>query len=575
MKKHDLVVHAAVPAPAERKPADPITTEVIRHALNSAADQMKRALVRTAFSPVIYEVLDFAVAIYDTQYRLLAQAPSLPLFMGTLNSCVAEAVKATGGAETLDPGDVILYNWPYGTGSHAQDVAMVMPVFLDTALIGYTAVKGHWLDIAGKNPLATDSVDVYQEGTIYPGIRIVRRGEINDELMRFVLVNSRVSNMIEGDLNAQIVAVRTGAAGFERVVRQFGTETFWASVEKMFDHGEALVRRYFESIPDGRYVGVGIADNDGLSDGLIRFEVAVEVKGSDVTIDFSNVPDQNAGPLNAPAPSAVSASRIAISMLAGAGESPNEGHFRPMKVITRPGSMFHALPPAPVFLYGMPSLQSMEVIYQALGKAMSVAVPACSGGDILGMTYWGQREETGESWADGSPYPVGQGAWNGGDGGTMLHISESATRFSPCEVWEAKNPWIVEKLELATDSGGPGRYRGGPGIDMTFRMTEDVYITSTCERSKTPPWGLDGGGEARPNGVGVTYPDGTSQRFSKKTGFLIPKGAQFHLNTGGGGGYGHPEERELERIAKDLRDGYISPEYLRRHYPHAVHLLDR
>lgn len=570
MTQPAFVVHAAVPAPTERRPADPITTEVIRHALNSAADQMKRALIRTAFSPVIYEVLDFAVAIYDTQYRLLAQAPSLPLFMGTLNSCVIEAVKSVGGPEVIEPGDIIMYNWPYGTGSHPQDVAMIMPVFHRGVLAGYTVNKGHWLDIAGKNPYCTDTIDVFQEGTIYPGIRIVRAGELNKELLRFVLANSRVPKMIEGDLNAQIVSVRTGAAAFEQVLARFGVDTFWASVEMMFDHGEATIRSFFETIPDGRYVGVGVCDNDGVNDDLIHFEVAVEVRGSDVTIDYTNAPDQNEGPMNAPAPSAVSASRIAISMLAGAGESPNEGHFRAMKVITRPGSMFHPLPPAPTFLYGMPSLQSMEVIYNALSHSLASIVPACSGGCIIGMTYWGTRETTGQPWADGSPHPVGQGAWDGGDGGTMLHISEAATRFSPAEVWEAKNPWIVEKMELATDSGGAGRYRGGAGVDFAFRMTEDVHITAAVERSRTAPWGLAGGLEARANGAAVTLADGETLHFSKKTDYTVPKGALFQLTTGGGGGYGVPAERDPERVALDLRDGYISPEYAARHYPHAV-----
>ncbi len=570
MTDSNFVVHEAAPAPAERRPADPITTEVIRHALNSAADQMKSTLVRTAFSPVIYEVLDFAVAIYDTQYRLLAQAPSLPLFMGTLNSCVMEAVKMVGGESVLEPGDVLMYNWPYGTGSHPQDVAMIMPVFHGGALIGYTVNKGHWLDIAGKNPYCTDTIDVFQEGTIYPAIRIVRAGEVNKELLRFVLINSRVSKMIEGDLYAQIASVRAGAVAFEEVVARFGADEFWASVEMMFDHGEATIRRFFEEIPDGRYTGIGIADNDGVNDDLLKFEVAVEVKGSDVVIDFTNAPDQNAGPMNAPAPSAVSASRIAISMLAGAGESPNEGHFRAMKVVTRPGSMFHPLPPAPTFLYGMPSLQSIEVIYQALSNSMVSAVPACSGGCILGMTYWGTREATGQPWADGSPHPVGQGAWDGGDGGTMLHISESATRFSPAEVWEAKNPWIVEKMELATDSGGAGRYRGGAGVDFAFRMTEDVHITSAVERSRTAPWGLAGGGEARPNGAAIEMPDGETMHFSKKTDHVVPRGALFRLTSGGGGGYGDPAERDPALVEKDLRDGYISAEFAARHYPHAV-----
>ncbi|HEY8478019.1 MAG TPA: hydantoinase B/oxoprolinase family protein [Chloroflexota bacterium] len=556
--------------------ADPVTTEVIRHALNSAANQMKRALVRTAFSPIIYEVLDFAVAIYDRDMRLLAQAPSLPLFMGTLNFCVQRAVEGVGGEENLKPGDIIMYNEPYGTGSHPQDLAMVMPVFLeDGDLVGYTAIKGHWLDIGGKDPYSTDTVDVFQEGTIFPGVKLYDGGKLVRDIQRMALANTRVPKMVVGDMNAQVTGVRMGAEALVHVVERYGRDTFDICVERMYDHGEAVVRSYFERIPDGVYVGYGEMDNNGVSDAPIPFEVRVEVNGTDVRIDFSNAPETQAGPINCPVPSTISASRIAISMLAGGGESPNEGHFRPIEVVTRPGTMFHPLPPSPCFLYGWPALQAIEVVYHAIAKALPAAVPACSGGDICSLVWWGVREETGEPWADGSPHPVGQGAHANGDGGVMLHIAESATRFSPIEVWEARNPWLVEKLEIAPDSGGPGRYRGGPGIDYHFTMLEDAYVTAAIERTKNAPWGLEGGGEGRPNGAALRMPDGTKTYFGKATRLLVPKGATLELYCGGGGGYGSPSERPVEAVLKDLREGYITEEFARKHYPHAFAETDQ
>src|SRR5919205_1815906 len=325
----EAVVHQAGAGRASgAADADPITTEVIRHSLNSAANQMKRALIRTAFSPIIYEVLDFAVAIYDTNIRLLAQAPSLPLFMGTMNFCVEAAVEAVGGEEALEPGDVVLYNWPYGTGSHPQDCAVVMPVFLrDEELIGYTTIKAHWLDIGGKEPYSTDTVDVFQEGTIFPGVKLYARSELVGDIWKFVVANSRVPKMVAGDINAEVAGVRTGAAGLLRVVERYGLETFRECVERMFDHGEAVVRSYFEQIPDGRYVGHGVMDDDGLSTDEVPFELVLEVDGSTVRLDYSNAPDAHPGPINCPLPSTVSASRIAITMLAGGGEAQNEGHF--------------------------------------------------------------------------------------------------------------------------------------------------------------------------------------------------------------------------------------------------------
>src|SRR5919108_1512144 len=397
MKVEPIVYRAGKGLSTGAEDADPITTEVVRHGLNSAANQMKRALIRTAFSPVIYEVLDFAVAIYDREIRMLAQAPSLPFFMGTMNFCVEAAVEAVGGEEALQPGDIVLYNFPYGTGSHPQDAAVVMPVFYrDEELIGYTTIKAHWLDIGGKEPYSTDTVDVFQEGTIFPGVKLYSGGTLVKDIFRMAVANSRVPKMVAGDINAEVVGVRTGAAGFLRLVERYGLDTFWACVERMFDHGEAVVRSYFERIPDGRYVGHGQMDDNGITSEPVPFEVELEVDGSTVRLDYSRAPDAHPGPINCPIASTGSASRVAITMLAGGGEAPNEGHFRPLEVIARPGSMFHPNPPSPCFLYGWPAMQAMEVVYQAVAEALPEAGPACSGADIAALVWWGVREATGE-----------------------------------------------------------------------------------------------------------------------------------------------------------------------------------
>jgi N-methylhydantoinase B len=212
----------------------------------------------------------------------------------------------------------------------------------------------------------------------------------------------------------------------------------------------------------------------------------------------------------------------------------------------------------------------MEVVYQAISDALPDVVPACSGGDICSLVWWGVRERTGEPWADGSPHPVGQGASVRGDGASslMLH-GEAATRFSPTEVWESKNPWLLEKVELAPDSCGPGMHRGGLGVDMFFHMLEDSYVTSATERTKTAPWGIAGGGEARPNDVVLRLSDGTRTHFGKATRLLVPKGATLELYDGGGGGYGSPSERDAEAVHADIREGYFTAEFSRHHYPHA------
>lgn len=566
------VVHRAGDAQRSEQmaEADPVLTEVVRHGLNSGANQMKRALVRTAFSPIIYEVLDFAVAIYDDRIRLLAQAPSLPMFMGRLSFCVRAAVDAVGGPAALDPGDVLLYNHPYGTGSHPQDAALVMPVFDGGELIGYAAVKGHWLDIGAKDPYATDTVDMHQEGTIYPGLRLYRRGELVDDIYRLALANSRLPHAVAGDIKAEVVAVRTGAAALSALVSRHGLDTFRACVERIFDHGEAVVRSYFERIPDGSYVGAGVLDNDGLSDEPINFDVAIRVEGSEVTVDFSDAPPQRPGPVNCTVPKTVAIARIAIGMLAGGGEAPNEGHYRAISVITRPGTLFHPIEPAPSFIGGWSAFQALETVYRAFSQSNPELVPACSGGDICSIVWWGRREATGEAWADGSPHPVGQGGHVAGDGGpALMHISESATRLTPTEVRETKSPILVSQVELIPDSGGAGRSRGGLGVRYTFNALEDMWITVVVERTKTEPWGLAGGRPGTRNSISLDAPPAPVRFLSKATRVPVPRGAVLELSTGGGGGFGDPGQRPVEAVRNDLRDGYLSERRARDDYPHA------
>jgi N-methylhydantoinase B len=215
-------------------------------------------------------------------------------------------------------------------------------------------------------------------------------------------------------------------------------------------------------------------------------------------------------------------------------------------------------------------MQATEAVLNAVSAALPEAVCACSGADLCAVLWYGTREATGEFWGDGSPHPVGQGASIHGDGqNARLHHIESATRFAPLEVWEARNPWIHDYFELAPDSGGPGRHRGGLGPDMAFRLLEDSFAISTIERTKNAPWGLAGGLTGRANSGELTLPDGTTQPVAKITGLPLPKGSVFTIKGGGGGGYGPPSERSREAVLEDIREGYVSEAEARRHYPHA------
>lgn len=569
MSSETVSLRAGVGASTGAVDADPITTEVIRHGLDAAADQMRLVLRRTAFSPVIYEMTDFAAALYDREVRLLAQAQALPMFLGTLSFCIESAVAKIGGEEALEPGDIIFNTYGYDIGSHPQDATIVVPSFFDGELIGYAAIKAHHMDIGAKEIYCTDTVDIFQEGTIFPSVKLYRAGELQDDMYRTILANSRMPEALAGDLAAQVAAAKTGLAGLTRLIERYGLERFRESVERMFDHGEALMRQFFASLPDGRYVASGAMDSNGITDDLVPFEIAVEISGEEVTVDFTNSPPEQAGPINCPVPTVVSASRIAIMSFAGGNQSANEGYFRPIGVRTRPGTMFHPIPPAPIFMYGWPAMQAVDLVHRALSDAMPEAVPAGNGGDLCGVLWWG-KDEDGNFWGDGTDHYVGQGASYDGDGAAPLcHIACSGVRNTPIEVFESRRPVAVEKFEYAPDSGGAGRFRGGLGIDIHYRALRDLYITLPWERTKTAPWGLHGGGPARPNHFQIRYPDGTVVPYHKATGLHVPAGAVLEMHTGGGGGYGPPAERDSAAVRADIVEGYVTETAAKSDYPEA------
>jgi N-methylhydantoinase B len=549
--------------------ADPILTELIRHALNAAAKQMGLVLQRTAFSPVIYEVLDYAAALYDRDLRLLAQADSLPMFLGTMSFCIEAAVERIGGVERLVPGDVIFSTYAYDIGSHQQDAAVVVPAFLDEELVGYATIKAHQMDIGAKAVYCTDTTDIFQEGMILPSVRLYRGGELQEDLWRTMLANSRMPRALAGDVTAMITAAKTGTQGLLRLIDRHGLDSFRLSVERMFDHAETLTRKAIEAVPDGRYVGRGAIDSNGITDDLIPLEVAVEVCGSNVVVDFSASPPEQPGPINCPLPTTVSAARVAMMAFAMGQESANEGHFRPFEVRTRAGTLFHPRPPVPVFMYWWPAAIAVDLIHRALSDAMPGAIPAGSGGDLCVTSWWGVMDD-GTFWVDNTDHAVGVGATCDSDGGgPLMHITGSGIRNPPVEVWEARHPLLVENFEYAQDSAGVGRYRGGLGTNIHYRALRDCNLTVAWERTKTPPWGLHGGRDARPSHFEIRYPDGTTATYGKVTALRVPVGTVVEVHTGGGGGFGPPEQRSPSAVHTDLREGYVSEAAARRDYPHA------
>jgi N-methylhydantoinase B len=329
-----------------------------------------------------------------------------------------------------------------------------------------------------------------------------------------------------------------------------------------------MVRQFFVEIPDGTYVGRTVMDNNGVTEESVPVHVKVVVNGSDLTVDLTESPPLQPGPINCPFATTASAVRIAIMSLAGGAESANEGFFRPIGIKTKPGTMVHATSPAPIFMFGWAAMAVIDAIYDALAHAVPDRVPAASGGDVCGVMMWGQNQD-GSYWGDGGDHGVGQGASAHSDQrGPLMHISVSGVKSTSVEALESRRPILTERWEYATDSGGAGTHRGGAGIDYHYRALSDFFITVPWDRTLTRPTGLAGGKSARPNRFVVEYPDGRTVEKGKITALHVPAGSVLRLATGGGGGWGDPTGRDPTAVERDLRDGIITESAARADYPH-------
>jgi N-methylhydantoinase B len=386
-----------------------------------------------------------------------------------------------------------------------------------------------------------------------------------------IKANCRLAKAVDGDLHAQIASCHVGARELVGVIERFGLATFEKCVERMFDHGEHVVREFIQKVPDGIYRAACHIDNNGIDETPIHFDVVVTIEGSNARFDFSQAPDAHRGPTNCPMPSTVCTARITLAILAGNDrETPNEGHFRPLEVVTRPGSMFHPVAPQPCYLYGWPILGAMEGIFEAFAKATGGRVPSGSAGGLVGWQYYGTSQDTGEGFISAAILPVGHGASASADGGTMFVGALAHAQSDSPELQEAKLPVLFEKWEFTPDSAGPGQYRGGCGWEVYFTVRSNVLLISGMEATKVPGWAQKGGLSGTANRFEIDFPDGHVETLRKATDFPVPAGSRLRLYCGGGGGYGAPVERDPSAVRRDLLEGFITDEHARKFYSHAL-----
>jgi len=544
---------------------DGATVEVVRSYLVAAAEEMRATLIRTAFNPVIYEVHDFGISIYDERLRLVAESTGLSRFLGANDYSIRKGVEYIG-ADTLRPGDVVLMNYPYWNAAHAYDATLFAPVFLDGATVGYLCIRAHWMDLGAKDPgYVLDSTDMHQEGVIFPGTRVFRGGEPASEIIELIRFNSRMPDLVLGDLHAQVAAIRTGERRLLEIFAKFGRGTVAAAVHRMIEDGAARARAAVEALPQGSWSAEDWLDDDGVTSDPIRMRCTVTVADGRFTVDFAGSSPAVPGPVNLPFGATIATARVAFKAITTPGEQTNAGHFAALDVRAEPGTLFHAVYPAATFTQWTGTV-AMELIYKALAQGMPDRLPASSGGDVPGFMMVGTHPDTGQLFAVSNNDPVGWGAAPDHDGiGPANHLCQTQARNTPVEVLEAKTGMFFERVEMRTDSGGAGRFRGGVGLRRDIRFVTPGEFLSVIKKTRSRPWALAGGLEPEPNQV-VVFPgtDREARVSTKRT--RVEVGDRVTLLTAGGGGHGDPKDRDPEAVREDVREGYVSARAARELY---------
>lgn len=551
--------------------ADPVTTEIVRNALVAITEEMKSNLMRTAYNMIIYEALDFTVGLLDAQGQTISIGIGLPMFIRGMSDTVKAKLERFGGAAGLQPGDVLLTNDAYLTGSHLNHMTFSVPIFWGGRLVAFAACMAHWQDVGGAAGGMT--TDIYAEGLQMPIVKYHKAGQVNEDILEVIRMNVRVPERALGDLRAQIAAVKMGERRYLELLEKYGADTVGGAIEAILTQSEAAARANLARIPDGVYEAESFLDDDGVDVGRrVPVRVRVEVGDGRMKIDLSGVSDQVRGFYNSGITAGRSCAQVAFRCLVAAQDLPiNDACFRALDIVLPPGKIVSAVKPAAMRFWMTYPMTIVDTIFKALVKAIPDQVAAAHHADLMLAKISGRHPQDGKLFLyTGGLIGGGWGAKRDEDGmSATVAINDGDTHNSPTEQLEAKFPLRVEAYRLREDSGGAGRRRGGLGVEQVVHVLSDIAINCQIERVDTRPWGLDGGLCAEGNQVALhraTEPE--EQRFpsGKVLSRHLTRGDRYILRSGGGGGFGSPLERELQRVLDDVREGYVSVERARDCY---------
>jgi N-methylhydantoinase B len=544
---------------------DAIAFEVIRNALVAATDEMVLALRRSAYSTNIKTRSDFSCAFFDAELRAVAQGFTQPVHLGSMVEQTPRAVRDYG-PESLGSGDVLITNEPFPSGVHLNDVSLISPVFADGALLGYVANLAHHVDVGGGAPASVGSFrEVFQEGVIVPPVKIVEGGRIVPDVFALILAQIRSKHETAGDFRAQIAANNTGVRRMQALVARHGCSTIAETMRELLDYTERRTRAELAALPRGVWEAEGSVDTDGYSDEPVLLRARVELRDDGVHFDLAGSDPQRRAPVNSTYAQTFSACAYAFKCLIDPDLPVNDGFYRLISVDAPPGTVTNCTWPSPVVGGWETQTRLVDVIFRALLPALPGRLPAGTKAMMCHAGFGGVDPQTGEYYCFLETFGGGYGGRAGSDGPDAVQTHGQNTENAPVEETELNYPVRVTRLSLVENSDGPGRFRGGLGLRKDFLFDRPTTFTVLADRTVRGPWGVLGGRDGRPAEY-LLIRDGVETALGAKGTIEVRAGDVVSYRTCGGGGYGPPEERDREAVARDVREGKVSPERAKEVY---------
>jgi N-methylhydantoinase B/oxoprolinase/acetone carboxylase alpha subunit len=560
--------------------ADPIFLKILHSQFVNICQEMAVAMMRTAYSPIFSEGLDFSFLILDEHGDLIAMAEMNPAMLGQALFSGRWVIDDVGAGE-FEPGDVIVHNDPYRGGSHMPEHLLVAPFFFEGERRGFLGTVGHVAEIGGMAPgsFSSNATEIYQEGLRLPPVRLMRGGRHVRETWRIMMANHRTPHHTWGDFNAMIGALSIGQRRLEGVYEEHGVAAISEAVPSLFDYAEAWMRQDIAQLPDGTYSAEDCQEDDGFADRPYFIRCDLTVAGDHVIVDYSRSDEQARGVINGPYVVTASATYNGIFQVIGSECPINAGAFRPIDIIAPAGTVVNVRHPG-ACVGGQTELQP-RILDLIQGRILSQVVPercaAACGGTSCNFLFGGIHPRTGHYYAHYNFEGIGWGGRSTTDGNDAQIVPHGNCQNTPLEIFETRYPWIHSEYRLNCDGGGPGRTRGGLGITRVMTVEADETVVSAlCDRSKIAPWGVHGGesGERLALLVRRNGQDGF-RTFSEEFGTVSPtKFSNVRLRLGdtvvvrspSGGGYGPPWERPVELVLADVASGFVSAAHARENY---------